>query len=205
MAKRKKFVIILPEEKSSVQAILSYGRSVLSGLKSHPDKFPEPTPTPAALETALDELEAANLPEGDMSDNARIMLHEKKRIVLGVLRELSAYVIGVSKGDRFTASLSGFKLSAEETKATQQGEILIKYIKPGLNSGEAIVRIGNRGGHDLFIVSLKKADGEFVMLDAFSLSTFTIKGLPSGSSVILITGKKSDVAGASVEAVAKAV
>lgn len=205
MAKRTKFTIKLLEFKDSVSKISNYSLNVQSGLTTYREHFAEPSPSVSELKTATDAMNTANVADDLASDTTRKELEKQKKNVLEILGKMAAYVIGVAKVDRYIASLSGFELSKEETTPQKTGEIKVLDSKPGSNDGEAILRLSDKGGYTMFIVERKAAEGNWVMMGAFQLKTYTIKGLPSGSSVIRITGYKSDVAGAAVETVVKAV
>lgn len=205
MAKKDKFTIKLPRLKDSVSKISNYSLNVQSGIAAHPEHFAEPSPPLRELKEATDAMNTANVADDLANDNTRKELENQKKKVLELLGYLAAYVIGVAKNDRYIASLSGFELSKEETSPKKTGAIKILDSKPGSNDGEAILRLADRGGYTMFIVERKTAEGNWVMIGAFQLMTYTIKGLPSGSSVIRITGYKSDVPGQSVETVVRAV
>ncbi|MBI1224620.1 MAG: hypothetical protein GC192_05235 [Bacteroidetes bacterium] len=154
-------------------------------------------------------MSAANVAENLANDASRIVLKQKKLELLELLRQLAAYVYGVANGNRYIAELSGFKLSKETTTPKHTSGIVVRDVKPGPGDGEAMVRLASRGGFDMFQVELKLADDSWRVLRAFTLSKFIIKGLPSGSSIIRITGFKSDVPGTGegsvIEIVVKAV
>lgn len=205
MAKRKKFSIKLPELKAPVTKIDDYSKNVQNGIAANPAHFSNPSPALNELLEATDLMNKADVAEDLANESTRKVLANQKKNVLEILAKLAAYVIGMAKGDRYIASLSGFELSKEETTPQRTGEIKVYNTKPGSNDGEAIVRLSDKGGYTMLIVERKTTEADWVMIGAFQLKTFTIKGLPSGSSVIRITGYKSDVAGASVETVVKAV
>jgi hypothetical protein len=205
MAKKEQFSIIQPKPKTPVAKLSDYSKNVQSGIGGQPTYFVEPSPPVKDLKDATDAMNAANVAEDLANDATRKELANQKKKVLEILALLAAYVIGVAKGDRYIASLSGFELTKEETTPKKTGEIKILDTKPGSNDGEAILRLSDKGGYTMFIVERKTAAGDWMIIGAFQLKTYTIKGLPSGSTVVRITGYKSDVPGNSVETVVKAV
>jgi hypothetical protein len=205
MAKRNAFTIMLPSERTSVIAISKYSSNVQAGLTANTDKFATPSPTVAQLKTATDEMIAADVAGDLVNDASRLVLKQKKKAVLDLLREIAAYVIGVAKGDRYVAALSGFELSKEETSSVPTGEIIVDDVRPSANDGEAVLRLADKGGYTMFILERKLPDDTWVMIGAFQLKTYTIKGLPSGASVVRITGYKGDIPGDSLDIVVKAV
>ena len=205
MATKTSFTILLPVASRPVKELTDLCDDIEAGIGGNPTKFVTPSPTLEALRAAKDAVISANVAENLVNDASRIVLRQRKRELLDLLREIAAYVIGVAKSDRYVAELSGCKLSKEETTPQPTGEFRIRDIKPGSNDGEAVLRLADKGGYAMFIVERKTTEGEWVQIGAFQLKTYTIKGLPSGSSVIRITGYKSDVAGHSVETVVKAV
>lgn len=205
MAQKTTFSILLPKLTQPVKDFTDLCDDIDAGIGGNPTKFVTPSPTLEALRAAKDAIISADVAENLVNDASRIVLRQRKRELLDILREIAAYVIGVAKSDRYIAELSGCKLSKEETTPKPTGEFSIKDTKPGSNDGEAILRLSDKGGYTMFIVERKTTEGEWVQIGAFQLKTYTIKGLPSGSSVIRITGYKSDVAGHSVETVVKAV
>jgi translation initiation factor IF-1 len=205
MAKKDSFTIVLPKETTPVAKITNYSEGAQAGITANPDHFKAPSPTVQELKDATDVMVAADVADTLVNDTTRLTLKNKKKAVLEILKKMAAFVIGAAKGDRYIASLSGFQLSKEETSPKPQTEILIKDTMVGPGDGQATVRLASRGGHDMFIVELKQADDSWKMIGAFTLSTFVLTGLASGSSVIRITGYKSDVMGKVVETVVKAV
>lgn len=205
MARKNLFTIVIPKATAPTNAVSKYSANVQAGLSANTDKFATPSPTVAQLKTATDEMIAADVAEDLASDASRLVLKQKKKAILDLLREMSAYVIGVAKGDRYVAALSGFELSKEETSSVPTGEIIVDDVRPSANDGEAILRLADKGGYTMFILERKLPDDTWVMIGAFQLKTYTIKGLPSGASVVRITGYKGDVPGDSLDIVVKAV
>jgi hypothetical protein len=173
-------------------------------MAAHKDIYPAPTPPLGTLEEAMNALEAADAPEGDRSPNTDLVLSAKKLVVIDILEPLSRYVLLTADGNRYKAALSGFPLNAEETVSRPPGEFKAVFVQPGPDDGTATVRIEERAGCALFIVELK-VEEKWVMIDAFNTLLFTVEGLPSGSSVLRIYGKKGVKKSPAVEIVVKAV
>lgn len=209
MATKTTFTILLPNERASVEEFDDLYADVSAGISGNPEVFVTPAPTMLELKAGRDAMVAANVADNLANTASRIVLKEKKVEFLGLLRQLAAYVIGVANGDRYIAELSGFKLSKETTSPKQTSGIIVKDVKPGPGDGQATVRMASRGGFDMLQVELKQPDDSWRILGGYTLKKFVLKGLPSGSSVIRITGFKSDVPGTGegsvVEIVVKAV
>lgn len=201
----RKLSIILPKENASVSSVIAYGKNVKNGLTDNATTFPDPEPTLVQLGTALTELEASIPPADEKNTvSTNLMQKLKKDFIKNMLSPIADYVLLVANGDRFTAGLSGCKLNKEERLPVVQGPISGTYVSAGAEDGTANIRITDRGNNDFFVFSLKVGDN-WVVLDAFGLVDILVKGLPSGSSIIRIVGKKSDVPGTPIELVVKAV
>lgn len=203
MAKIKKLAIILPEERASAADVLTYAKAVSKGLTNHVDIYASPTPTVKELDDAITALENAQVSEDDRSASTDRVLEEKKQAVLAVLEPQSRYVLLVADGDRSKAAKSGFKLNAEETVKKVPGEFKAVFVRPGADAGTSIVRIEERAGCAFFLVQLK-VEEKWVMIDGFNTLTFTVEGLPSGSSTLRIYGKKGTKKSPAVEIVVRA-
>ncbi|MBK9016802.1 MAG: hypothetical protein IPM82_23530 [Saprospiraceae bacterium] len=208
MADKTTFTILTLKEKSSVGEFEDLYNNVAAGIGGNPLVFVTPSPTLLVFKAGFDALKAADVADNLANDASRIVLKEKKVEFLELLRQMAAYVLGVANGSRYIAELSGFKLSKATTTPKVQTGIVVIERRPGPGDGEASVRI-NKGGFDMVIVELKLEDNSWKMIGAFTLSKFILKGLPSGSSNIRITGYKGDVPGtvdgSVVETVVKAV
>ncbi len=203
MAKRKKFTIILLEENASATSVLTLGKSVSTNMGLNATTFPTPPVALTALDTALEELEEADVPEDNRSNMTDLNLKNKKLIVLAMLSTLAGYVLMIANGNRNKASLSGFTLSAEDTVDHPPGEFELKSRKAGADEGTVEIRLNHRAGNAVFIVQLKVGD-EWVIIDAFNTITFVVKGLPSGTSYLRIYGKKGDKKSPAIEVTVKA-
>ena len=192
MAKIKKLTIKLPREDASVNYVVSYAQNVLNGMTDNAATFPSPNPTLALFSAALDAL-IASVPAKDEKNtvSTNLMQKRKKEVINNNLRPQADYVLMVANGDRYTAGLSGFVLNAEDTNEHQPSVFTARFVGVGSDPGTAIVEIDNRAGNALFIVELKVGE-QFVMIDAFNTLKFTVGGLPSGESIIRITGKKGN-------------
>lgn len=190
MAKIKKLTIKLPKENASVASVISYAENVENGMTDNAATFPSPTPTLALFSAALAAL-IASIPAKDEKNtvSTNLMQKLKKELIDSYLRPLADYVLLVSNGDRYTAGLSGFVLNVEDTTEHLPSVFTARFVGVGADPGTAIVEIDERAGNVLFIVELKVND-QFVMLDAYNTLKFTVEGLPSGESIIRLTGKK---------------
>lgn len=205
MAVVKKIIIILPSEDDSVISVINYGRNVKNGFTDNAAIFPDINPTLPEITAALTELEnSIPAPSEKNTISTNLLQKRKKDFINNILKKNASYVLMVANDDRYVAGLSGYKLNKEERTPIAQEPISAEFVGPGAEDGTAYIRITERGNNDFFIVSLKEGDN-WKMLDAFKLKEFMLQGLPSGSSIIRIAGKKGDVLGTPIELVVKAV
>lgn len=190
MAKITRLSTKLPKENASVSSVISYCENVETGMTDNADIFPAPVPTLVLFSAALVAL-IASVPTKDEKNttNTNLMQKHKKDIIKNFLQPWSDYVLLVANGDRYKAGLSGFVLNVEDTVEHDPGPFSAVFIGPGPDAGQAIVEVAERAGNALFIVELKVGE-QWVMVDAFNTLKFTVEGLPSGESIIRITGKK---------------
>ncbi len=186
----KKLTIKLPREDASVSSVISYCENVETGMTANADTFPLPVPTLVLFSAAIVALKAS-VPSKDEKNtmNTKAMQKHKKDIIINFLQPWSEYVLLVANGDRYKAGLSGFVLNVAEKVEHNPGPFSAVSIGPGPDAGQAIVEVGERAGNALFIVELKVGE-QWAMIDAFNTLKFTVEGLPSGESIIRITGKK---------------
>lgn len=203
MAKIKKLAIIQPDVKASPSTVITYAKAVHKGMSDNAATFPAPPITMEDFKKAIDAAEAAVVPEADRSENTDKKLDKLIKDLRKLLETLATYVLFVADGDRHKAGLSGFELNKEETTTHNPGEFKAKFMKPGPNPGTAIVRIEERAGSAFFIVKRKMGD-DWVMIDAFNTLLFTVEGLPSGESTLLIYGKKGTEKSPEVQLVVRA-
>jgi hypothetical protein len=208
MADKSTFTILTLKEKATVGDFEDLYDNVAAGIGGNATVFVTPAPTLLVFKAGIDALKAADVAENLANDASRIVLGEKKVEMRELFRQMAAYVIGVANGSRYIAELSGFKLSKAVTTSKPVTGIVVVDKRPGPGDGESTVRI-NKGGFDMVIVELKMEDNSWRMIGAFTLRKFILKGLPSGSSTVRLTGYKGDVMGtvenSVVETIVKAV
>ncbi len=203
MGKIKKLAIIQPHERASASTVITYAKAAHKGMSDNATTFPSPPIIMLDFKKAIDAAEAAIVPEADRSENTDKALAKLVNDLRKMLETLATYVLFVADGDRYTAGLSGFELNKEETISRKPGEFKAKFMQAGPNPGTAIVRIEERAGCAFFIVKRKVGD-DWVMLDAFNTLLFTVEGLPSGESTLLIYGKKGSDKSPEVQLVVRA-
>ncbi len=203
MARVNKLSIVLPTIRTGAPRVIAIARNVINGMTEHVAIYPAPTPTVAALVTALDELVAADVPFAERNINSSIVLQQKKVVVIDLLSSMSNYVLLIANGDRPKAALSGFGLNKENTTNHTPSQFGVAFDGAGPDGGTAYVRITERAGNALFIVQLLVED-KWVMIDAFNTLRFLVKGLPSGASTLRIYGKKGEVPSPSIDLVVRA-
>src|SRR5579871_6041000 len=81
-----------------VSALITYARSVVTRMTGNPF-FPVPVPTLAAVATATDELEVAEKAALSRVKGAVATRNEKRAVLLGLLKQLRAYVQGIAAAD----------------------------------------------------------------------------------------------------------
>lgn len=203
MAKISKLSIILPEKKASATDVVTYARRVKTNLTTYAETFPNPTVKLPDFEAAITTLENSIVTGKEKSDATDERTAQFQKPVMEMLYTLSVYVLMVANSDRYIAGLSGFTLNKEESEAKKTEDLAVDNSKPGKEDGTVIISLKGRAGYDLFIVERKTETG-WTMLWAYRKLYFTVKGLPSGSSILRITGTKGDVPGDSIEIVVKA-
>lgn len=203
MGKIKKLAIIQPSERATAPTVITYAKAAHSGMSTNATTFPSPPIRMEDFKKGIDDAEAAIVPEADRSENTDKVLDKLIKDLRKMLETLATYVLFVADGDRYTASLSGFELNKEETTTHKPGEFKAKFMQPGANPGTAVVRIEERAGSAFFIVKLL-VEGKWVMIDAFNTLLFTVEGLPSGESRLLVYGKKGTDTSPEVQLVVRA-
>lgn len=203
MPVRKKLSVILPVKKATPATVITYAKAVHKGMTDNAAKFPEPLVSMADFLTAIEAAETAQVPEADRSANTDAVLEQRISALRQMLETLANYVLFAANNNRFTAGLSGFELNKEETTSHSPGEFNAKFVGVGPNPGTAIVRIEERAGCAFFLVQMKVGE-EWVMIDGFNTLLFTVEGLPSGSSILRIYGKKGNAKSPVVELAVRA-
>lgn len=206
MARINQLSIILPNEKTSVSAVISYGNDVKSGMTAHAATFPDPLPSMEDFSTALENLTTANNVASDKKNNETNQLLKKRKIdfINHMLKPLSIYVLYIAKGNRYTAGLSGFVLNKEETSSQPPGPFTAVFEGVGPNDGTAWVRIENRAGN-LYYEIERKINDQWVIIKTSSELRFLVANLPAGTTILRITGKKGEMSSPPFELVVKAI
>ncbi len=203
MAKRKKLVIKLPREDTSPAIVIDYAKAVYSGMSTNAATFPAPPVSMESLKKAIDDAEAAKVPEADRSANTDLELEKQIGVIYSMMGQLSIYVLFVANNDRYIGGLSGFEFNKEETTSHTPSVFSAKFVSPGPNPGTAIVRIEERAGNAFFLVQVQ-IEGKWVIIDGFNELLFTVEGLPPGQSILRIYGKKGKKKSPAVEIVVRA-
>ncbi len=81
---------------------------VLMGLGNNPGIYPNPLPDLAAIQTALDNFDAAVLATADGGPSATARKNNLRLILVALLRQLANYVASACNGDMTNLILSGF-------------------------------------------------------------------------------------------------
>lgn len=203
MATLNQFKFVLPTKDDSPAKVLSVAKSGKTGLTANAAIFPNTPISMVDYGAKITALENSMVEKKYSSDATREVRDKHKEDLVDMIVEQAAYAFGVANGSRYTAGLSGFPLSKETSETIPQGPFTIKSILPGGLPGTAVITIGTRGGNDMFKVYLKVGE-DYVMLDAFMGKTYTLTGLPSGTSNIRIIGFKGDHGDPVVNTVANA-
>ena len=114
--------------------------AVLENLYGNP-AFPAPPVTEAALQTALGAFTAAIAGQAQGGTAATADKENKRETLIGLLRQLAAYVQEKSGNNLATLLSSGFEAVSTNRASVPLEKPLIREVKNG-NSGQLITRVG---------------------------------------------------------------
>ena len=131
-----------------VSALITYSRSVVTRMTGNAS-FPAPAPTLAAISTATDELEVAEKAAMARTKGAVATRNEKRAVLLGLLKQLRAYVQGIADADATNgpAIIESAGLAVRKT-ATRKPRVFAA--KPGPLSGVAKLVAASAGPRSSF-------------------------------------------------------
>lgn len=145
--------------------------------------FPTPTPTLAALQTALTEFESALAKATTGSELDKAIKNDRRQELIDLLHALGNYVLFTVSGDRTKAVSSGFGIA-------KQPEPLPPITKPenlqvteGLNAGELVIKFKRVLGARCYMIQYAEdtTTGELMwQSQTTTTSRYTLKQLQSG-------------------------
>ena len=116
------------------------GGAVFHGITSHAAAFPEPPVTMAELNTALTNFTTAVAAQKMGGKAATIDKNAKRDVLVGMLRQLAAYVQQTCNNDLQTLTSSGFEAVVHTNAQTPLAKPNIVSVENG-NAGQLLVRI----------------------------------------------------------------
>lgn len=131
--------VLLAFAKDTDHGLAETAGAVIENMTDNP-AFPSPPVTMAALTTARDEFSqaiGAQLLGGTVATGIK---KEKRAVLVGLLRQLAAYVQQVSDNDLPTLLSSGFDAASNNSAQSQLEKPIVMDLLNG-NSGEIIARV----------------------------------------------------------------
>jgi hypothetical protein len=128
-----------------VPALITYARSVVTRMTGNA-AFPAPVPALVAITTAIDDLEVAEKAALARTRGAAATRNEKRAVLLGLLKQLRAYVQGIADADA-TNGPAIIESAGIAVRKTTTRKARVFSAKPGPLSGVAKVVAASAGTH----------------------------------------------------------
>jgi hypothetical protein len=127
----------------SVSMLITYARSVVTRMTGNA-AFPAPAPALTAVATAIDDLEVAEKAALARTKGAVANRNEKRAMLLGLLKQLRAYIQGIADADATNGpAIIESAGIAVRRKGTRKARVFVA--KPGPLSGVAKVIAASAG------------------------------------------------------------
>ncbi len=165
-----------------VSALITYARTVVTRMTGNP-YFPVPAPTLAAVTTAIDDLEVAEKAALSRTKGAVATRNEKRAVLLGLLKQLCAYVQGIANADATNgpAIIESAGLAVRKT-VTRKPRVFAA--KPGSLSGVAKLVAASAGPRSSFEWEYSTDGGKtWIAAPATVQAKTEIPGLTPGATV----------------------
>jgi hypothetical protein len=127
----------------SVSVLVTYARSVVTRMTGNA-YFPAPAPTLAAITTATDDLETAEKEALARTKGAVAARDEKKAVLLGLLKQLRAYIQGIADANP-TSGPAIIESAGIAVRRTTVRRPRVFAATPGPLSGVAKLVVGSAG------------------------------------------------------------
>ncbi len=105
--KKHSLKVVLKISRLSVPSKIKRARVITDSILSNPVAFPLPSPSIAAVQTAIDEPEIAWNDAADGGKTKTAIMHDKEDALLKLMYDLSHYVEGIANGDESIVHLAG--------------------------------------------------------------------------------------------------
>ncbi len=127
----------------------------------------------------------------DQSDATNEITDSKRKFAIKKVNDLIAWAYAKVNGD--IAKLSAANIEFPKP-AVKKGliKLEVKSSRMGTAKGEFFFRFEDKGGADLIGAFRKMENGEFQIVDAFSMKYFTLKDQPSGEQTYCFKAKIKD-------------
>lgn len=122
---------------------------IISSLTGNAN-FPTPTPTLAALQTALDAFSEALVKAGTGNRVDIAIKNEAREVLIDLMRSLCTYVNFTANGERSILLSSGFSISKEREPVIITKPQNLK-VENGLSSGELLVSVSSVKGASAYL------------------------------------------------------
>jgi hypothetical protein len=165
-----------------VSTLITYARTVVTRMTGNPS-FPAPAPTLVAVATAIDELELAEKAALSRVKGAVATRNEKRAVLLGLLKQLRAYVQGIADADATNGPgiIESAGLAVRKT-ATRQPRVFAA--KPGPLSGVAKLVAASAGPRSSFEWEYSTDGGKtWIAAPATVQAKTEVPGLTPGATV----------------------
>jgi hypothetical protein len=134
--KKSSLKVALKIDKLSVAALINRGRVICDAILSNPATFATPNPAIAAVQSAIDDLEAAAQDAADGGKTKTAIMHDKKDAVKKLLFDLAHYVESVANGDSEIVHLASMQEKQKPVFHTPEFQV-----ENGADRGDVWVRV----------------------------------------------------------------
>jgi hypothetical protein len=198
-----KYVVKLALNRKSVPQKIEFGRLVATSMTLNPN-FTTPNPTPAMLNTATDDLEAAynTAQVGGQLDTAT--MYEKEAAWDTLVTALGNYVDNIAQGVQTIILSAGMETKRLNTPVGIPARV-VNVSATSVASGELLVKWKSVYGARAYLGYIKiegEDDSEYQLLIKVTRAKATVTGLTSGTKYVVVieaigsagTGALSDTA-----------
>lgn len=169
--------------------IEEYGTAVANGVEANSTDFPDPNPKPEDVRKAIKDYVDSIKPVREQSIATDEVTENLRKAAINSVNLLISFAFYKVNGDDAKLLNANIELPKPPTKKELK-KPEIKASRMGTEKGSYFFRLVDKAGGSLIGVFRKDANGEFVLIDAFDSSFFTITDQPSGNQTYLFKGKK---------------
>jgi hypothetical protein len=150
--------------------------------------FPTPTPTLAALQTALSDFEIAMAKAKTGSELEKAIKNDKREALIDLLHALGNYVLFTANGDRTVALSSGFNIAKEPTPKPPITKPENLQVTEGPNAGELNIKFNRVIAARMYMIQYAEETGSTPLnwqSQSCTKSKFTLRQLQSGKKYLI--------------------